>query len=560
MSRPLAALLRGLRSLFALALSAAGLAAQVDPPAHLWATWSGPSPGDQYGRALASLGDVDGDGWPDFACGAPYAAPGGSIGGLAELRAGAAGLLLHALHGEAGSQLGAALAGPGDLNGDGQADWAVGAPLGGPGAQGELRVLSGAEGVPLYSVHGVASGSRFGGALAALGDLDGDGCSELAVAARMQGDAGPLSGAVHVLSGADGSTRFVSHGDSGGEMHGWSVGAAGDLDLDGVPDLLVGAPTAWTGSRVRALSGVDGALLHAWVEPSGALYGHSVRGGVDLDADGLCEVAIGAPFDGSGAPYGGRVSVHSGTGASELWRVHGAQLEGFLGESLAWSADSDGNGVRELFAGAPGGPQQRGRVQLLSGVDGAALQEWHGVQEGDGFGVSVVELGDVNADGRPEFLVGASAKALEGVQAGATRLLSPEPLLLRASALGLALGSPASVQLELSGGAGAAGAPYLVLGSLSGSAPPGAWGGAWGALGLPLVPDAYTQLLLAAPSSAPLQPVFGSLDAQGAASALFQLPDAPPPSWAGLVLHHAAWVGASSAAQSSLAVPLYLLP
>ncbi|RKY20111.1 MAG: hypothetical protein DRQ55_08795 [Planctomycetota bacterium] len=247
--------------------------------------------GDRFGTSLASLGDLDGDGLPELAVGAsgdddgslldnnPITGRGavwilhldtaGSVTShtkISDLSGGFAGML------DTGDQFGTSLARLGDLNGDGVTELAVGAVQDDDGGKGSLAQLANRGAVwILYldtdaHVQGHAkisdtqggfsgrldNGDLFGGALAALGDLDGDLVPDLAVGSFLDDDGGQQKGAVWILFLApDGSVRSHSklsdtRGRFGGKIgkgdqFGRSLAALGDLDGDTVMDLAIGS-------------------------------------------------------------------------------------------------------------------------------------------------------------------------------------------------------------------------------------------------------------------------------------------------------------------------------
>jgi hypothetical protein len=148
----------------------------IDPtlPGPASAVWFTTGPlGDYLGERLASLGDVDGDGVPEFLA--------SRRNGRVDVRSGANGSVLHTFSGPVADDFGYAFAGAGDLDRDGKPDIAIGAP--GTNIQnGAATVYSGATFQPLFSLAGTG-GSRFGEAVAAVGDLDGDQWPELAIGA-----------------------------------------------------------------------------------------------------------------------------------------------------------------------------------------------------------------------------------------------------------------------------------------------------------------------------------------------------------------------------------------
>ncbi|HUR27905.1 MAG TPA: integrin alpha, partial [Planctomycetota bacterium] len=168
--------------------------------------------------------------------------------------------LIHRAGGAAANERqGTAVAIVGDLNGDRKAEFAVGA-TGAAASFGVVRLYSGANGSLLWSIQGPNSGSSFGASLAALGDVDGDGRGYLAIGAPLANATGAVGcGIVRVVSGASGATLRQFRGDSAGDHLGWSVGCAGDVDHDGVPDVLGGAvdddDTGDSAGSVRVWSG-----------------------------------------------------------------------------------------------------------------------------------------------------------------------------------------------------------------------------------------------------------------------------------------------------------------
>jgi len=225
---------------------------------------------EEAGSALALPGDLDGDGLLDLAIGAPQAS--------GELRRQGRIALLTATCGEstsldearsilwgeaAGDEAGAVLAGAGDTDGDGLVELLVGVP----GARGPDRYAgsayllaapeAGASNLSdaLAILRGSAAGDQAGHALAAAGDVDGDGYDDILVGAPGEGSAGERAGAAYLLTGPlwgeqELSTAWLTvFGDSPGDQAGSAVAAG--FDLDGALDLAIGAPgasTDWSGA------------------------------------------------------------------------------------------------------------------------------------------------------------------------------------------------------------------------------------------------------------------------------------------------------------------------
>lgn len=256
---------------------------------------------------MAAAGDVDGDGLDDVLVGDAAQA-------LAFVYSGATGAVLHTLSGVGGSPtdgFGRSVAGVGDVDGDGVGDLAVSAVPAFSDA-GYVRVFSGAAGAHLYDVTSINTFGRFGTSLTGIGDVDGDGHADFAVGATSDGNrflnpgAPPFippfwsndqAGAVHAFSGASGARIWIATGDEALAGLGYRVAGAGDVNGDGVPDVVAGSASTEFPHRgyARVLSGVDGSELFTLLRNlMGSRSLVSVDGGSDLDGDGVADVLVGA--------------------------------------------------------------------------------------------------------------------------------------------------------------------------------------------------------------------------------------------------------------------------
>ncbi len=207
-----------------------------------------------FGWAVAGVGDVDGDGTPDLLVGAPFQPVGDNTNqGQAFVLSGATGNLLFTLNtpDEAENTLfGAAVAGVGDVDGDGTPDLLVGAPdqtVDGNASQGQAFVLSGFDGSLLHTLNNPTpqADARFGAAVAGVGDVNGDNIPDLLVGADEQDvDGNNSQGQAFVFSGADGSLLHTLNNPTpqASASFGAAVAGVGDVNGDDRSDLLVGAP------------------------------------------------------------------------------------------------------------------------------------------------------------------------------------------------------------------------------------------------------------------------------------------------------------------------------
>jgi hypothetical protein len=377
------------------------------------------------------------------------------------------------------AHLGTVVGSAGDADGDGRGDFIV-------GTDSLLTVVSGATGQPLYSIRADQPGDFERASAFAVVDVDADGRAEIVIAAPLTDDIGlPDAGAVYLVSGATGRRLWVSRGATAGARFGASAAVIADLNGDGLPELAVGAPgtheldLADAGS-VAILSMADGSQLHHYRNTvAGEQLGTAVAAIGDLDGDGRPDIAAGAPrADSQGLTDAGLVLLVSAADGHILDRIGGSEANGLFGASLAAAGDVDGDGRIDLIIGAPGRSVNNqagvGTVSVWSTAGKREIVRLAGADAGSGFGSIVAGGGDVDGDGRPDFLVGAPLADAEGqIDAGQVQVFSGADfrvLLSRAGNAGDQLGSSAAFVGDLNGDRRtdvAVGAPFAGAAGLS---------------------------------------------------------------------------------------------
>jgi FG-GAP repeat protein len=266
--------------------------------------WDGETKADQFGYSVADVGDINHDGFADIIIGAVSAQFGA---GSAYLYSGADGSLLTQWDGTSNDGFGFAVAQAGDVNNDGFEDLIVGIPYAySPNNRpqaGSAVVLSGADYTEIYRFDGRRGGNYFGSTVAGAGDVNQDGFADLIVGATGT-DIGTRinAGSTFVYSGADGTLLYRWNGAAEADSFGWSVTGPGDVNRDGYSDLLVGARHASPTFPGAAYlySGLNGTLLHQWQGDSqDDGFGISVSSAGDVDRDGFPDLMVGAPYTNS---------------------------------------------------------------------------------------------------------------------------------------------------------------------------------------------------------------------------------------------------------------------
>ncbi len=398
----------------------------------------------QFGAAIAVVGDIDGDGVPDLAVGAPkqdgdvkgtetgFGFP-QNVGKVFVISGATLGVITELNDPEFqvpqtlkfGGQFGTSVAAIGDINGDGTPDILVGVPhhivLGADDNlvnAGRAFVFSGSDGKVLFTLDDPTAeeGARMGFSACGLGDVNGDRVPDFAVGIPKKNVSEELPdvGTVYIFSGSNGSLiRSLNPPAQGGSeangRFGHSVANAGDVDHDGVSDIVVGAPGQ---GHAFVFSSANGGLIFTLNSPTPERlpsFGFAVDGGKDLNGDGTADFVVGAPLQNN---FKGAAYVFSGTDGSQLRKLTGApQAFAKFGSAVALSRDITGDGLPDVLVGAPdqtvNSLLNAGQAYAFTGSNGSLFKTITAAspEAYAGFG-SAITTGDFNGIGTAETVIG----------------------------------------------------------------------------------------------------------------------------------------------------------
>lgn len=535
---------------------------------------------DHFGYWVSGEADFNLDQCPDLLVGAPEAKCGQlEKAGRVSVYSGMTGEVIMELEGEAElARFGSSVIALDDLNDDGYPEIAVGAPYSsanGLPKSGSVYVLSGRTGEQLQRFDGSKANINFGWALERVKDIDGDQVDELFVGAPFAEPNGlERAGSAVLISSLTGMVLYRFDCPRDYAWFGSALGDGGDMNDDGVTDLLVGATFYDPSGRETdnagagfAFSGATGEQLGVLTgEFKGDMLGNALDGIGDVNGDGCSDVVVGAyltkkdELEGTGSVY-----VISGKDKQWLYKIDGLSPMDRFGWSAAGIGDFNGDGIPDFAAGAPnvdvGGVRDVGCLYVFSGADGTPLKKYEGSGELAHFGASVAPLGDLNADGYPEIAVGSWRSSQNGkTEAGAVKVFGHNPYLaVREFSISAAGGG--QIEFFVDFPATDIGRSYALLGSLVGTGPT-----YLDNVAVPLYWDSLFQVLLSGDGPEWLHGATGTLDGFGNAVALMDAPAGELTSVIGNTIHFAAICfettesGGMEARRSSVAVQVEILP
>lgn len=262
---------------------------------------------------------------------------------------------------------------------------------------------------------GETKGDQFSWIARAIGDVDGDRVNDVVTSAPTYGAAGQPTGRgrVYVYSGRSGKQLWQYTGEPG-ENLGIGLEGAGDVNRDGIADVIAGAPGV---GRAYVLSGVNGSVLHRLQGTAAEGFGNSSASAGDQDGDGHADVVVGAPASNTNGQGSGSAYVYSGKTGALIVRLDGERAGDGFGSIVA--GDRRGRSTA-LLVGAPrAGERQRGRLYVLDHARTRGRQVIESDSTGAALGAMFTSLvGDVDGDKVPDVYVSDFANSAKGPSTG----------------------------------------------------------------------------------------------------------------------------------------------
>jgi hypothetical protein len=262
---------------------------------------------------------------------------------------------------------------------------------------------------------GEAANDQFGWIARNIGDVDGDGVNDVVISAPTHGAGGTKSGRIYVYSTGSGRLLWSADGSPGDEL-GTGVEAAGDTNGDGIPDVVASGPSGRGVARIY--SGRDGRVLHEFRAPNAVEnFGNHVSGAGDVDRDGYADVIVGSPGKDGETKSPGHAYVYSGHSGALLATLAGERSGDQFGSTVAGYSDAH---QQYLIVGAPrAGPRHHGRVYVYEGSARALKFTIDADESGNALGLMFVSVpGDFDGDGVSDVYASDWSNAARGMSTG----------------------------------------------------------------------------------------------------------------------------------------------
>jgi hypothetical protein len=261
---------------------------------------------------------------------------------------------------------------------------------------------------------GEAANDQFGWIARNIGDVDGDGVADVVTSAPTNSAGGDSAGRIYVYSAKSGKLLWTADGHTGDQL-GIGVEAAGDTNGDGIPDVIASAPG---GGYANVYSGVDGrVLLTLKAEHLTDNFGQHASGVGDVDHDGFADVLVGAPANSAAGEKAGRAYVYSGKDGHLLLTLTGERAGDGFGSTVSGFSD---NHHTLLLVGAPNaGPKQTGRTYVYDSLTAKPKFTIESDDTGAALGAMFLSVpGDVDGDGFPDVYASDWSNSAKGPRTG----------------------------------------------------------------------------------------------------------------------------------------------
>ncbi len=410
------------------------------------------------GTALASAGDLNGDNFSDIIVGIPHYDKAYADQGLVKIHLGSAnGINPNTAIALVGQQMteefGRAVACAGDIEGDGHADILISSRTKGKNLPNEGVVMlfpgiqTGIDKTPASVFKSGQANAYFGQSLASAGDIDGDGYSDIIMGAHLYDHGESDEGAIMVWHGGashpDTASATALHSIQPESQFGYAVSGAGDVDGDGYGDMIVGAPRYDNGQSEEGaaflfkgtpngISKTATNMLEA--DQADAGFGTSVSAAGDVNGDGFDDVLVGAPLFDNGLYENGAVFVYHGSKDGlnpipaiklEIKYPEQSLMNSKFGFSTSGGGDINGDGYADIVIGAYNyshDQESEGAVFIFYGSSSGITETGKVVIESNqpniSFGYSVWNNCDTNGDGYSDVLIGTLCSANYGAPEG----------------------------------------------------------------------------------------------------------------------------------------------